>query len=92
MKDEKSNAGLSFILHPSAFIPLSGDVAQLDKQSVGLVNRTIRVRLPSSPPNRNDEGGRRKDEVTAFAISFILHPSYFIPLLWRSQVGKAPDC
>ena len=29
---------------------IHGDVAQLDKKSVGLVNRTIRVRLPSSPP------------------------------------------
>ena len=39
-------------------IDVIGDVAQLDKQSVGLVNRTIRVRLPSSPPIVNRESGK----------------------------------
>ena len=42
-------------LTPSQSTKFSWRCSSIGYQSVGLVNRTIRVRLPSSPPARNDE-------------------------------------
>jgi hypothetical protein len=95
MKDEVATRDC-FILHPSAFILALGDVAQLDKKSVGLVNRTIRVRLPSSPPyNGHGEGetGRHgAKDVCLFSPRPRVAASPLHIFLWRSQVGKAPHC
>ena len=66
---------------------LSGDVAQLDKKSVGLVNRTIRVRLPSSPPSRKDEGMKMPTRLSS--SSFRLHPFCGVAKLVRHRTVNA---